>query len=576
MTSNIPEHDGVGDLQRWKHVLSDYHGALVRLATMRANKNWYLLFGYVELFPHDIPVPRPFCSGQRPWHVPGYGGDITLAASANQLLVADALTWYEDAAEDHVTIPNSSSTLIASSFSPEPTLGEFCIGNEIPFAAPWHDRPRVHRLVPMSSPSDDIVRLSENEDAKSWLKENIGFDPFQFEEWLGSISLIAPDPLFSDVWLKILEQKPNGSEKILLQAHRRKFETYPEDDVNKVSVITLHERPSGWKNVSPSSFDSDGILILDMPGPAWKVGYAISCPTRGLLRMLPPSPFFREINTAIDITNTTWDVSVPSGGRRKPESSYRTNRITHSSVVQVGGRFPISGATRLLQLQGAKEERLRIASAPQKLLGEREPLFTELTAPKRQQMRKDAEEYVGNLVAKANRRVIFVDPHFCLRELFNFALRPRREGVKVIIVTGLICQNEMPPGLFSEDTPETTPTEDKPYVEMDKFYPGYRIKKELDRLRPQLGQGTPDVFIMPGGKDRLLFHDRFLVIDDSVWFCGPSFNELGERIGLISQAHESSAIIKVIETVLDQRFSLEEWLKQDSNQSKIDNDATKT
>src|SRR5579871_5760774 len=40
----------------WPKVATDYHGALVRLATMRAAGKQYLLFGYVELFPRDIPV----------------------------------------------------------------------------------------------------------------------------------------------------------------------------------------------------------------------------------------------------------------------------------------------------------------------------------------------------------------------------------------------------------------------------------------------------------------------------------------------------------------------------------------
>ena len=58
---------------------TDYHGGLVRLATMRAAGKQYLLFGYVELFPRDIPIPERFRAGERPWAVPNFGGDVTLA-----------------------------------------------------------------------------------------------------------------------------------------------------------------------------------------------------------------------------------------------------------------------------------------------------------------------------------------------------------------------------------------------------------------------------------------------------------------------------------------------------------------
>ena len=62
------EHpDMAGSAQQvpiWPKVATDYHGALVRLATMRAAGKQYLLFGYVELFPRDIPVPERFTAGE--------------------------------------------------------------------------------------------------------------------------------------------------------------------------------------------------------------------------------------------------------------------------------------------------------------------------------------------------------------------------------------------------------------------------------------------------------------------------------------------------------------------------------
>jgi len=68
------EHlDAAGSAQRaaiWPKVATDYHGALARLATMRGAKKQYLLFGYVELFPRDIPVPESFSAGDNPWAVP--------------------------------------------------------------------------------------------------------------------------------------------------------------------------------------------------------------------------------------------------------------------------------------------------------------------------------------------------------------------------------------------------------------------------------------------------------------------------------------------------------------------------
>lgn len=111
----------------WPKITADYHGALVRLTTMRAAKKQYLIFGYVELFPRDIPLPESFTVGGRPWPVPGVGVGITLAASALAMPVADALAWYEEAARGQVTIPGTHPTidLAAPLFGVEPALGGF-------------------------------------------------------------------------------------------------------------------------------------------------------------------------------------------------------------------------------------------------------------------------------------------------------------------------------------------------------------------------------------------------------------------------------------------------------------------
>jgi hypothetical protein len=52
------------------------------------------------------------------------------------------------------------------------------------------------------------------------------------------------------------------------------------------------------------------------------------------------------------------------------------------------------------------------------------------------------------------------------------------------------------------------------------------------------------------------------VIDDVVWASGPSFNELGERIGLISRVHEPQSVISAIERALSRSQSLADWVAQ--------------
>ena len=423
----------------WPKVATDYHGALVRLATMRAAGKQYLLFGHVELFPRDIPVPGHFTAGERPWAVPNIGGDVTLAASALPMSTSDALAWYEAATHGRVTIPLTplAIEIVAPPFGVEPALGRFCVGETVPFSAQWHGGPRLHRLVPMEDPAEAVQKLGLSAAAREWLAANAGFDPFEYEEWVASLSLLAPDPLLSGIGHFTRDRTVSGSERVVLQAYRRHYEDYPEADARALKLVILQRRPAGWTEVFPASFDKDGFAIKDYPEPVSETGFAISCPSRGLVRMVPPTLWMEQISVGFGLVDTVLDVEVPPGGRRKPASRYKTGRMREAGGVHVGEALPLSGAIRIVELQEARKDRLQRQSAPQRLFGVHETDKDDLAGDDLVRMRGDAEiRHVANLVAGAQRRVIFVDPDFGMRELQNYALRVMRDGVEVTILTG--------------------------------------------------------------------------------------------------------------------------------------------
>jgi hypothetical protein len=568
--SAIPAPGSEGIL-KWPQVTTDYHGAVARLMTMRADKKRYLLFGYVELFPRDIPLPMSFAPAQRPWTVPGSGGDITLASSARRMSVADALAWYEDASRGRVTIPPDTSRsdkglnsgegkttsvdLASPPFGTEPTFGRFCVGENVPFAAQWHGGPRIHRLVPMENLAEPVQNLAASADARKWLADNGGFDPFQFEEWLGSLSLLAPDPLLEGVGHFAQERRADGSERIVIQAHRRRYSGYPEADADALSLVLLQRRPGGWTEVLPTSFDDDGFAITDYPEPVSETGYAISCPIRGLLRMVPPTLWMGQINIGFSVTDAIVDVEVPKGGRRKPASRYKTYRVNDTGGVQVGEALPPSGAIRIVELQEAHKRRVHMESAPQRLFGAHESDKDDLTEEDLMRKRAEAERYVAGLVAGAQHRVIFVDPDFGLREMQNYALRVMRDSVDVKVLTSAHHLRRTADEAACETAIE------EPEAGAPSATLGARLLNQLRHVQSQLGRGAPKVLVMPGSK-KPLFHDRFVVIDDTVWASGPSFNELGERIGLISRVHEPRSVIAAIERALCRSQSLADWVAQ--------------
>jgi hypothetical protein len=117
---------------------------------------------------------------------------------------------------------------------------------------------------------------------------------------------------------------------------------------------------------------------------------------------------------------------------------------------------------------------------------------------------------VRALVARAQTRVIFVDPFFTHVDVREFALATQYQDVGVCALVGR-----------SDNLWQRTNGDQK--VVGDAFAEDlYALAEELKRP----GLTLPDVRLM-GHKART-YHDRFLVIDDDVWHFGHSFNQLGQ------------------------------------------------
>jgi hypothetical protein len=297
-------------------------------------------------------------------------------------------------------------------------------------------------------------------------------------------------------------------------------------------------------------FDADGLIITTVPEPVGKGGYAVTCPTRGLLRMTPPQNWIEQVNMGIGVVSSMLDVEVPAGGRRKPATRYQTYRVNETNGVQVGETLPFSGAIRLVQLQEARKDRIRRESARQRLFGVHDADKDELTSEELAQRRAEAEAHVAGLVAVAHKRVVFVDPDFGVREFLNYALRVMRIGVSVTVLTGAPHLRKAPLDEAADDTEENTAPLQPP---------GVQFLHQLKQVESKLGKAAPQVLVMPGSR-KPVFHDRFLVVDDVVWVLGPSFNELGERIGLISQVHEPRIVIAAVERAVRNATGLANWV----------------
>jgi hypothetical protein len=267
----------------------------------------------------------------------------------------------------------------------------------------------------------------------------------------------------------------------------------------------------------------------------WRSRLRTRLPFQGLLRFVEPQSGIEQIGIGIHASDTTLNIEVPAEGQKKPAKTVAVMRFKRSQI-SVGAALNDAVRTRIIAAQERRKTRQERAQAPQKVLGSQRSVKGDIDI---QQKRQEAEDFIAGLVARAQKRVIFVDPFFSLRQTRLFALRVSDILVRVRILTG---QQGLKLRGESRQRPRSLLAADLAYLTS--------IAKEKSVV-------VPTVRVMQGG-DTPAIHDRYIVIDDEVWHCGPSFNELGARLGVVVRLPDPIPVRREINAVWSQSTPLEQ------------------
>ena len=96
----------------------------------------------------------------------------------------------------------------------------------------------------------------------------------------------------------------------------------------------------------------------------------------------------------------------------------------------------------------------------------------------------------------------------------------------------------------------------------DRIDPTRAAAEVLDAQLANLAQhGNFTITVLTGSP---AVHDRFLVIDDVVWFCGNSLHTIGDRAGMIVRLRNSHDILANLEEILasNRTAGWKEWITQ--------------
>lgn len=541
---------GAGDLvSTWPFIATDYKAAVVRLATVSARRVQHLVWGAVELVPIEVPVPSTLTDH---WsNAPGT--DLTLVYSQTVTSVREGLEWYAAALGGRLHVPLRAGTIIqTAAFAPEPAWGTLITDGSAPFAAPWQDSPRLHRLVPLSEVADEVVRLRGDgaeerigatqrarqraeglARSRAWFARRMGFDVFLWDDWLGALALGVPNPLCRGLLTSIIDRcSKTGAETILVEAEPREGA-----DLSTLTVEFIERRADGWARVEPVPLDAYGRGIVALGQRSGSAGLVVRCSTRGLLAYREPLPWLRAIDLSMGFASRRVQVAVPAGGRARPATKqdatfYDVERST------VGEPHKDTGESRLARLVRRRNARRETVSDTELIFmpGERERAVT----------------FIRGCLGRAARRAIVVDPFVGPRDLYEFGIQSRRRGISTTFLRSSSGLNEA-----------------VDYPDLGNSSLGSVLQAQEQYLRKQLGADAPAVLLMNG----LVFHDRLLVVDDAVWVMGHSLNHVGlGEISTIARLRSPEPMLALVEEAIRQASPLETWSLPTGAQGRAETD----
>jgi hypothetical protein len=478
----------------------DYEKAVVHLAWARHAKtnDRTLLFAMVELLP--VEVPPPLDDGEQQTRL---GGSSAHWVYVRRWVVPArrALDWHLSCRRGVAMMPDDSGEIASGEEVPEATLqlaqlGEVppwptlvCVSGEsntVPFCPPWHEFPRVHHLIPLAAFRIDELwpKESERTTAIRWLEDRLHFSLEEYPEYWGSVHLVAPNPVYRAMHTKLTSQMP-PRESVLVR-----FQPRAGKSVEGLELTYTEKEPWGPLDVRHVTVRSP-LVRLAFEREVEATREDVVDPTRGVLRAsYHESEFLKDISL-----NVTVNASPPRLEIHAPGGYYEVNRRSRREVspAEATPTSP-SANSQLLEAQHVRKVRRAAEAQDQRWFSGK---------------KADAMTSIRALVCVAEREILVIDPYFGPDELFDFMFAVETEEVPIQILTS------------SELLKQSSSLHGRRSTMGESLLAQQAHVATLENMNPV------EIRVMTGKRPPI--HDRFLLIDRSIWLLGSSLNEFGSR-----------------------------------------------
>lgn len=535
--------------------VNDFQWAVIRLATIQKKREepGRLLFATVTLLSPDRPPPVKMDGVEH--HSLGKSG-ATVFFRRTILKAQDAVDWYRSLGEGDSKTPtpyrpedinpdlDGVLSIIVSDLVDDPIwpnlglpVGESLLtqssarSNPAPFIGSISSR--VHRRF---GNAEGFEALLANNMALTFIAQRLHINLRDYPEYLGSLALVVPDPIIKKIDNFLVPASDGRGEQIFYR-----FIARPGKTLDGLKITMFDQQAYLLTGFRTTDIPNDGILQIEKNICLGDYGYIVTHPIHGILDYHPPAGFLRAMNLNISMINKVRKVIVPMGESLKsPQTEYSAHRSENFRTSVIGDEPAIPNANvRVGVAARQREKATNAARYDQHWFGDGK--------------REEAMAFVRTRVSRARNLILVADPYFGVLQIPQYLLAITSDIVKVKILTSRLAFEG---GYTPEDCQEgeASPTTTTPLAEKLN-----RFSAEIERVKKE-GNADVEVMVLPGKSPVL--HDRFLVVDDNVWFLGSSLNNLGERASMIIKLPNPDEVLRELEKMLKQANTFDTYHQQ--------------
>ena len=376
---------------------------------------------------------------------------------------------------------------------------------------------RIHRRFG-SQEGFDLMLADDN--AVAFVARRLHVDLRLYREYLGSVALVVPDPVLKQIDHFMIPASIDKGERIFYR-----FVPRAGESLDGLKLTTFDEQNHLLTDFTTQDIPADGILDIDKGDCIGTYGYVVAHQQHGVLAYSPPYPFLRQIGLNIQpVSSGGIKVSVPTGeSASSPHMEYQAAQrspLATQSLIGDAARIPNVNARVAI----AASRREKLANAKQ---------YGQRWFPNGS--REEAMRFIQSELRRAKTRVMIADPYLAGLQLGQFLYAVNPETTTVTLLTSGLA--------FKSKEQESSKIDD--------------FSQRLAKLEKD-AKLAAKVYVLQSS----LLHDRFLVIDDTVWFLGNSLNTLGDKTSLIVKLPNPDEVIEQLEGMLKQAMTFEDYKKR--------------